>query len=347
MTELSPAGLKSLQEGALAVLAAVDSSAALEVWRVAYIGRKGKLTLLLRELKDVPAAERKTVGQVANDARVALQAAYATAQEKFGAVTVERAAKKKSGQAVTYLSGLPQAGHLHPLTLTMRRIQAIFLELGFQHVDGPEVEDPRYNFDLLNISLQHPARAETDTFYIQNGNILRTQVSPIQIRGVEDNQLVPPFKMFYFGRTFRAERTDATHETTFHQFEFMVVGANPTLAQLKGIIETFYSKFFGKPTTIRFRPGFFPFVEPGLEVDLHCVFCGGEGCRVCKYSGWIEMAGAGMVHPNVLRAINVDSMQYQGFALGGAVDRLAMLLYGIDDIRLFWSGDIRFLRQFS
>lgn len=346
MTELSPVGLKNLQEEALAALAAVDSAAALESWRVAYIGRKGTLTLLLRELKDVPATERKVVGQAANDVRVALQAAFAAAQEKFGEVTASRATKKKSAEGVTYLSGLPEPGHLHPLTLTIRRIQRIFSELGFGVVEGPEVEDQTYNFDLLNIPPTHPTRSETDTFYVEGGPVLRVHTSPVQLRAVLQYQLKPPFKIISPGRVFRSERTDATHETTFYQFEGLALSDKTTVADLKGAITEFYSRFFEAAVTIRLRPSYFPFVEPGFEVDMSCVFCKAEGCRICKYSGWIEIMGAGMVHPTVIANMQFDPAQVQGYAFGGAVDRLAMLYYGIDDIRNLWTGDLKFLKQF-
>lgn len=347
MTVLSSDDLTKLQQTALHALEQAASAVALEEWRVEYLGRKGQLPQLLRRVKDLPNDERRLLGTQANTLRVALTAAY---EARLPTLAQENATTKSDASTkpgLTMLTGLPETGHLHPLTITIRRIQQIFVELGFMVVEGPLVEEPKYNFDLLNIPVTHPARAETDTFYTDSGAILRTHVSPLQVRAVEEHKLTPPFKFFYYGRTFRAERTDATHETTFHQFEFMVVSKTASLAELKGIIDTFYSRFFGKPVISRLRPGFFPFVEPGLEVDLRCLFCEGEGCRVCKYSGWIEMAGAGMVHPEVLQNMQVDPKKFQGFALGGAVDRLAMFQYGINDIRQFWSGDIRFLKQFS
>lgn len=330
--------IEHLAQASRQALEAAADAATLESWRVEYIGRKGKLPQLLRTVKDLPGEQRKIIGQQANSLRKELEAAYKAKLNKL---------QKPNGQTAKVSSQRQYSGHLHPLTLTSRRIQNIFAAMGFTIVDGPEVEDPKYNFDLLNIPPEHPSRAETDTFYLTNKSILRTHVSPIQIRGVEDHKLVPPFKIMYHGRSFRAERTDASHEHTFHQYEFLVVGEGETIANFKGTLETFYSAFFGKSAHIRLRPSYFPFVEPGFEIDLQCVFCEGDGCRVCKQSGWIEMGGAGMVHPQVLHNMGFDPVKVQGYACGSGVDRLAMVYYGIGDIRLFMAGDIRFLKQFA
>lgn len=319
---------------ALSQLAAVASREQLEDWRRQYLARQGTVPLLLRQIKTLDTAERRRLGQAGNALRQELTQAYQAVWQRLLVAQPKKAGNERAGQA---------AGHLHPLTIVMRRIQQIFSELGFQYVEGPLAEDPRYNFDLLNIPPEHPARAETDAFYLTNGMVLRAHVSPMQIRGPKDQGITPPYKIFYLGRSFRAERTDATHETTFNQFEFMVVSKTATLAELKGVVEYFYAAFFEKKVEIRLRPAFFPFVEPGLEVDLKCVFCAGKGCRVCKHTGWIEMAGAGMVHPNVLRNSSIDPNEWQGYALGGAVDRLAMLKYDINDIRKFWTGDVKFI----
>ncbi len=245
-------------------------------------------------------------------------------------------------------------GHLHPLTLTLNRIHEIFAALGFIIADGPEVEEAKYNFDALNTPLDHPARSASDTFMIDpasvNGEkdlVLRTQTSPMQIRSVEAMHLKPPLYVIAPGRVFRREKVDATHESTFYQFEGLGISETTSIADFKAIIAEFFSVFFQKDVTVRLRPSYFPFVEPGFEVDMSCVFCGGSGCRVCKHTGWIEVMGAGMVHPNVLKNMNIDSEKYQGFAFGGAIDRLTMIRHGITDIRTFWSGDIRFLKQFS
>lgn len=336
MTE-QPQDIKILQSEAVVALQQVQDAIALEEWRVMWLGRKGKIPLLLRSLKDLNIEQRKEVGPLANTVRQELEEAY---KEKWTSF-------QKANTSTSVKDSEKKTGNLHPLTQTMRRIQNIFLEMGFTVVETPLVEDVRYNFDDLNIPLEHPARGEMDTFYLNNGHILRTHVSPAQIRGPLEQGIKPPYKMFYFGRCFRSERTDPTHETTFHQFEFMVVHEKASLAELKGIIKHFYSSFFGQDISVRLRPGYFPFVEPGLEVDLSCVFCQGKGCRVCKYSGWIEMAGAGMVHPNVLKNIGIDTKKYQGFALGGAVDRLTMLEKNVSDIRTFWSGDVTFLSKFA
>lgn len=333
--------LKQIEAEARAELTKVTSPEALEQWRVKYLGRKGLLPLLLRQVKELNAAERKEIGRVGNAVRQALEEAYV--QHPARQTPLSRTAKPQSKKTDTAVA----PGHYHPLTLTIRRIQDIFRQMGFTIVEGPEVEDPRYNFDLLNIPLEHPARAEHDTFYLKNGALLRTQTSPVQLRAVEEYGLRPPLRILSPGRVFRAERTDATHETTFYQFEGLVVSATTTIADFKGVVETFYSSFFEQSVSTRLRPSYFPFVEPGFEVDIECVFCHGAGCRICKKSGWLEVMGAGMVHPQVLRNMEIDPTKYQGFAFGGAVDRLAMLKLGIDDIRLFWSGDIRFLRQFS
>lgn len=332
------ADIPSLKAEAEASLTAVTNAAELEAWRIKYLGRKGLVPQLLRNLKDLSIEEKRTLGPAAQTLRQELEVTYKTKwsafQQLVGALAPRSSAKRDE---------VGKEGALHPLTLTARRIQDIFLKLGFTYVEGPLVEDPINNFDRLNIPPEHPARAETDTFYLDDGHILRTHVSTLQARGPLEQGIKPPYKMFYLGRCFRAESTDATHETTFHQFEFMVVDEHSTLADLKGVIETFYSEFFEKKVTARLRPAYFPFVEPGLEVDLSCIFCEAKGCRVCKYTGWIEMAGAGMVHPNVLQAINLDPKRFQGYALGGGYDRLAMLKYGINDIREFLAGDIKFL----
>lgn len=335
INELKTQATKALEE--------VGSAEELEQWRIAYIGRKGAVPRLLRSVKDLPAKDRKSVGQAANELRQTLEATFETKRQEFDIAF-------ETGAAPINTDGELSPGHLHPITLTVRRVSHILADMGFLIVEGPEVEEARYNFDLLNIPLEHSARGEMDTFQIANSDpalVLRTHTSPVQLRAVLENHLEPPFRIASPGRVFRAERTDATHETTFYQFEGLVVGEEATIADFKGVIEHFYSTFFGKAVNARLRPGYFPFVEPGFEVDISCVFCAQKGCRVCKRTGWIEIMGAGMVHPNVLRNMNIDPGEYQGYAFGGAIDRLAMLRHGINDIRLFWSGDIRFLKQFS
>ena len=328
--------LTQLKNKALRALAEVSAAPELEAWRIAYLGRKGAIPQYLRRIKDLSPEKRRIIGRQGNELRHNLEEQYKQKKQETA-----------STAAASPLLSEPAIGHLHPLTLSIRRIQDILTSLGFTSVEGPLVEESRYNFDLLNIPLQHPARADTDTFYLKNGRVLRTHTSPVQLRAVLEQGLAPPFKIFSPGRTFRAERTDASHDATFHQFEGLAVGKDITIADFKGIIAAFMSEFFSAKATIRLRPSFFPFVEPGFEVDVSCVFCKQKGCRICKHTGWVEIMGAGMVHPNVLRNMNIDHKQFQGFAFGGAIDRLTMLRHNISDIRLFWSGDFKFLKQFS
>lgn len=237
-------------------------------------------------------------------------------------------------------------GHLHPMTKMIQEINSIFFSLGFEIVDGPEMESEYYNFDALNVPKDHPSRDMQDTFWIKGKKetVLRTHTSNVQIRYMEKHE--PPIRIISPGKVFRNEATDATHEAMFYQIEGLMVDENVTLANLKGVLEIFFEKFFGKKIRVRFRPSFFPFVEPGAEVDMSCFKCEGKGCSICKNTGWIEILGAGMVHPNVLKAVGIDSDKYQGFAFGGGIERLGMLKYGIDDMRLFYSGDLRFVNQF-
>ena len=240
-----------------------------------------------------------------------------------------------------------QKNHIHPITRIIQDIVSVFLEMGFEVASGPEIEDEYHNFDALNVPKDHPARDMQDTFWLKPENLkklLRTQTSDVQIRYMEKNK--PPFAIVVPGKVFRNEATDATHDAQFHQCEGLMVGENITLANLKGTLEKFLKKLFGKDVEIRLRPGYFPFVEPGVEIDMVCFRCEGKGCPSCSHSGWIEILGAGMVHPNVLNNAGIDSRKYQGFAFGVGIDRVAMLKYGIDDIRLFYENDLRFLRQF-
>lgn len=345
---VTAAEISQLKKKALRALAEAASAAQLENWRIVYIGRKGSVPKLLREVKDLSVEDRKKIGKEANDLRQELEELYEQKQTfPKPPISPLSRGEKNSSLEKGRLGGV-SAGHMHPITMTIRRIQDILASLEFFIVEGPEVEEARFNFDQLNIPLEHPARAESDTFYLKNQAdlILRTQTSPVQLRAVLENNLIPPFKIASPGRVFRNEKPDATHESTFHQIEALVVGDDIAVADYRGTTETLFSTFFGRPVKIRLRPGYFPFVEPGFEVDMTCPFCN-DGCRVCKFTQWIEMGGAGMVHPNVLKNMNIDSKKFQGFAFGYGIDRLAMLWHSIDDIRLFWSGDIRFLKQFS
>lgn len=354
MAKLTPDILRALSSKAQAELAAAADAPALEAWRVQYLGRKGALPLLLRHVKALSVQDRKEIGKLGNELRQRLEKLF---EERVGGQVyspvgvytpgVETGSQRHSQQHPRGVNMVDtpgvyttSSGHLHPLTQSLRRAQAIFAALGFQFVEGPEIDELRYNFDNLNIGTEHPSRAETDTFYLKNfpNLVLRTHVSTMQSRGPLENNLQPPFRIFYYGPTFRSEKEDATHGSVFHQYEFMVVDETVNLANLKYIVQTFYSLFFNREMAIRFRPGYFPFVEPGLEVDMRD--------KVTKKGGWLEMAGAGMVHPQVLRNINIDPAKYQGIALGGGLDRLAMLKYGIPDIRLLYSGNTRFLTQF-
>ncbi|HZQ45977.1 MAG TPA: phenylalanine--tRNA ligase subunit alpha [Verrucomicrobiae bacterium] len=340
MTEPHP-DIATLKADAENRLASVQSAADLEAWRQAFIGRSGQVPLLLRSVKDLPAQERRTLGQAANELRQQLEAAYQAKQHQL------EAAAQRGSFDITVPGKRPALGHVHPLTQAVRELCDIFSSMGFLIADGPLVEEARYNFDLLNIPLEHPARAETDTFYLTDGHVLRTHTSPVQIRAVLENHLTPPFRLISPGVVFRAEKADATHGSTFMQMEALMVGKDISIAHFRGIVEAFYSAYFKKKAVSRLLPTFFPFVEPGFQVDLQCIFCEGKGCRVCKQTGWLEMMGAGMVHPSVLKNMNVDPKKWQGFAFGGGIERLVMLKYGVPDMRLFWENDLRFLRQFS
>lgn len=337
MTAPYAAQLAALEREAFAALRAAAGPAALETWRIKYLGRKGGVPQLLRTLKKLPLEQRRAAGQLGNELRRALTAKY---QEKRLRLIKKSDQPRNLPLPTTNYQLQTKRGHLHPLTQTLRLAQKIFIDMGFQLVEGPCVEESRYNFDLLNIGPGHPARAETDTYYlaVYPDLVLRTHVSPLQIRGVRDHSLTPPWQIMYYGATFRAEKEDATHTAVFQQYEFMVVNETVSLADLKAIAHRFYSQFFGRQLAIRFRPSYFPFVEPGLEVDMQDTVTG--------KGAWLEMAGAGIVHPNVLRALNVDPARYQGIALGGGLDRLAMLKFAIPDIRLLYAGDFNFLRQF-
>ena len=342
MTNSLTQSLTKLSAVALQELAQIGDLAQLEKWRINYLGRKGQVPQLLRAIKNVSLADRKSYGQLGNQIRAQLTHAFA---QQLTRLMPTAAAARKTGPAKSQVPDRP--GHLHPLTLAVRDLQAIFYQLGFQLVEGPLVEETKYNFDLLNIPLEHPARTETDTFHLADGLVLRTHTSPVQLRSVLANGLTPPFQVYSTGRTFRAERTDASHDHTFNQIEALMVGSSISIADFKGVLEYVYAEFFRQSVVTRLRPSYFPFVEPGFEVDMSCVICQQQGCRVCHQTGWLEMMGAGMVHPNVLTNMNIDYQQYQGFAFGGGIERLAMLRHRIPDIRLFQSGDLKFLRQFS
>ncbi|TSC72868.1 MAG: phenylalanyl-tRNA synthetase alpha chain [Parcubacteria group bacterium Gr01-1014_38] len=331
--------IADLQAEARTALSRVQTLAELEQFRNVYLARRGKIPTLLRTVKDLPSDERRPVGAAANTLRRGLEAEYLAARARLRARGVRPF-------DVTVPGRKPVLGHLHPLTIVRRDIEEVFLGMGFEILDGPEVEEPRYNFDLLNVPLEHPARDLMDTFWLTDGRLLRTHTSAAQARVMANR--TPPFRILIPGRVFRHEATDATHESTFSQFEGLYVDEGVSLADLKGVLGEALQRIVHQRVDIRFRPSYFPFVEPGVEVDISCLSRRGShrDCRVCKGTGWVEILGAGMIHPVVLQNVAVDSTRYRGFAFGGSIDRLAMLRYRLTDIRLFWSGDPNFLEQF-
>ena len=320
---------------------------ALDDVRVHYLGKKGVLTERMKQLGKLSAEERPKAGQAINQAkaavmellearRVQLESAKLAAQLAAETIDVTLPGRGRSG------------GGLHPVTRCLDRIEALFTQMGFDIADGIEIEDDYHNFEALNIPAHHPARAMHDTFYVEHqgagSRLLRTHTSPVQIRFMENN--TPPFRIIAPGRVYRCD-SDLTHTPMFHQIEGLLVDENVSFADLKGILYDFTREFFERDLELRFRPSYFPFTEPSAEVDVQCVICGGEGCRVCSHSGWIEVLGCGMVHPRVFEHVNVDTERYTGYAFGLGVERLAMLRYGVDDLRLFFENDLRFLEQFK
>lgn len=325
-------------------LAGVETEAGATALRDRWIGRKsGLLTAEMKTLGQLTPEGRREAGQLLNQLKDELDGAIARLEAGFAAV---REAEQLAAERVDVtLPGryLP-SGHLHPVTLLRHRIEDIFVSMGYHIEDGPEIETEFYNFDALNIPALHPARSRQDTFYITENLALRSQTSTVQIHSMQRRK--PPLRVIAPGRVFRRDTPDATHNPMFYQVEGLLVERGITLGDLKGTIEEFVRRMFGAGTRIRFRPSYFPFVEPGAEIDYSCFKCGGEGCRVCKGSGWIEMGGSGMVHPNVLRGVGIEPEDYSGFAFGLGLDRLCALMYGLDDIRLLYENDIRFLEQF-
>ncbi|MDO8532136.1 MAG: phenylalanine--tRNA ligase subunit alpha [Dehalococcoidia bacterium] len=344
------ANLEELKTQAVAELDKAGATDQLEAWRVAYLGRKGRLTQVLRALGDLPPDQRRAKGAEANALKSFLEGKLA---EKEGALKGSESALRLEAERIDVTApGRPAGvGRLHPTTQIVREICSAFVAMGFQVVEGPEVEWDVYNFEALNIPQGHPARDMWDTLWIdyaddkgQRPMLLRTHTSPMQIRVMEKQQ--PPVRVVIPGKVFRYEATDATHESMFYQVEGLAVGEGITFADLKGTLTEFARRIFGAQRKTRFRCDYFPFVEPGAEMAVDCFLCDGKGCRVCKDTGWIEIMGAGMVHPKVLRRVGYDPERYTGFAFGMGPERIAMLKYGIDDIRLFYSNDLRFLRQF-
>ena len=314
-----------------------------EALRVRYLGKKGELTAVLRGMGALSPEERPIVGQMANEVRAEIEAALTAkvAELKEKALADQLCREKLD---VTMPAAPICMGHQHPLTRAQREMEEIFIGMGFEIAEGPEVEYDYYNFQALNIPENHPARDTQDTFYITDNILLRSQTSPVQVRVMEQKK--PPIRVISPGRVYRSDALDATHSPLFHQMEGLVVDKGITMSDLKGTLETFARKMFGEETKIRFRPHHFPFTEPSAEVDVSCFVCGGKGCRVCKGEGWIEILGAGMVHPFVLSNCGIDPEVYSGFAFGMGLERVTMTRYGIDDIRLFYENDERFLKQF-
>jgi len=324
--------------------ASVVDRKALEDTRARYLSRKsGLLTLELQNLGKLPKEDRAEFGRVANEIKIKIEAALESLQTSIDTVEKQRTLEREALD-VSLPGNRRRIGHQHPLTKVRKEIEDIFISMGYTVEDGPEVESTYYNFDALNIPLTHPARDPRDTFYVAENLLLRTHTSPVQVRTMEKTQ--PPLRIICPGRVFRRDPFDPTHSPMFHQVEGLVVDEGITFADLKGTLERFHKLFFGERTNTRLRPSFFPFVEPGAEVDVSCVFCDGSGCRVCKGTGWIEVMGAGMVHPNLYRFVNYDAQKYTGFAFGGGIDRYTMLKYNIHDLQLFFQNDMRFLEQF-
>ena len=335
--------LESIRAAALAAIAEAEDGKAVEELRVKYLGKKGEITAILKQMGSLSAEERPIMGQLANEVRADIEAAIAEAAEKMKSAALEAQLKAETLD-ITMPAKKKAVGSLHPINKVANDLIDIFQSMGFDVVDGPEVETDYYNFEALNVPADHPARDMQDTFFLNPTLLLRSQTSATQIRTMENRQ--PPIKMVCPGRVFRADEVDATHSPVFHQMEGLVVDKGITMCDLKGVLEQFAHEIYGPETKVKFRPSFFPFTEPSVEVDVSCSECGGKGCRVCKGSGWIEILGAGMVHPNVLRGCGIDPEVYSGFAFGVGIDRLAITRYKISDIRLLFENDVRFLEQF-
>lgn len=336
--------LNQIQCDAIEEIKSSTSSQGIEEIRVKYLGKKGLLTGILRGMGKLSKEERPVVGKVANEVREAIENELENALS-----TIKNKEKNERLQNevidITMPGNMPRRGGLHPINTVLDEIKEIFFGMGFEITDGPEVEKDYYNFEALNIPKNHPARDEQDTFYINENVVLRTQTSPMQIRYMENNK--PPIRMISAGKVYRSDAVDATHSPVFHQIEGLVVGKGITMANLKGTLDTFVKRFFGENIKTKFRPHHFPFTEPSAEVDVSCFMCGGKGCRVCKGEGWIEILGCGMVHPKVLELGGIDPNEYSGFAFGMGLERIVMIKYGIDDIRLLFENDVRFLKQFN
>ena len=335
--------LQSIKEKALSQINAAENLEGLNEIRVAILGKKGELTSVLKSMKDVAPEDRPKVGQMVNEARAEIESVLEEKKTAF-----EKKAREEKMKAeiidVTLPAKKQMVGHRHPNTIALEEIERIFVGMGYEVVEGPEVEYDYYNFEALNIPANHPAKDEQDTFYINKDMVLRTQTSSTQVHEMEKGKL--PIRMIAPGRVYRSDEVDATHSPTFHQVEGLVIDKNVTFADLKGTLQQFAKEIFGEDTKVKFRPHHFPFTEPSAEMDVSCFKCGGKGCRFCKGEGWSEILGCGMVHPHVLEMSGVDPNEYVGFAFGVGLERIALLKYEIDDMRLLYENDTRFLKQF-
>ena len=335
--------LEQIKESALAAIVGAETEQALEEARVRFLGKKGELTAILRGMGAVAPEDRPKIGAIVNTIRAEIEESLSARFADLKAQSMERKLREERID-VTLPAPEKKVGKLHPITQTRNRMVEIFTGMGFEIAEGPEVESTYFNFDALNAPADHPSRDDTDTFYFSENVLLRTQTSPVQIRSMEGK--TPPIRMISPGRVYRSDVADATHSPMFHQCEGLVIDKGITMGDLKGTLATFAKAMFGERTRIRFRPHNFPFTEPSAEVDVSCFVCGGKGCRLCKGEGWIEILGAGMVHPNVLRAGGIDPDVYSGFAFGMGIERVAMTMFGINDLRLMCENDARFLEQF-
>ncbi len=335
--------LEKIKQEALRQIEASEGLDRLNEIRVAYLGKKGELTSVLKSMKDVAPEDRPKVGQMVNEARELIESKLEETKTELARKARELQLKSEVID-VTLPAKKANVGHSHPNAIALEEVERIFIGMGYEVIEGPEIELDEYNFTKLNIPPNHPAKDEQDTFYINKDIVLRTQTSPVQARTMEKGKL--PIRMISPGRVFRSDEVDATHSPSFHQVEGLVVDKNITLADLKGTLAEFAKEMFGEETKVKFRPHHFPFTEPSAEVDVSCFKCGGKGCRFCKGSGWIEILGCGMVHPHVLEMCGIDPEEYTGFAFGVGLERIALLKYEIDDMRLLYENDIRFLKQF-
>ena len=335
--------LGNIRDEAVKLIEESDSPEKLDEIKVGFLGKKGRLTEILKSMKDLPAEERPKVGQKVNEVRALLEAKLEEKKKEMNRNLLQAKMKRETID-VTLPGKRQMRGHRHPNQIALEDLEKVFIGMGYQVVEGPEVEYDRYNFELLNIPANHPAKDEQDTFYITKDILLRTQTSSVQARIMEKKEL--PIKIISPGRVFRSDEVDATHSPSFHQVEGLVVGKGITMADLKGTLDQFAKSFFGPDTKTKLRPHHFPFTEPSAEVDVTCFKCHGKGCNVCKGSGWIEILGCGMVHPHVLEMCGINPEEYSGFAFGIGLERVALLKYEIDDMRLLYENDVRFLSQF-